>query len=182
MHGLPWAGNKSSSTCVCAPCKTHKVQMVQESMKQTDIRQEPSLDSLPARLQILSPAWDVPGTLQVCRNEGSAPSLLKFHVIRCRPPSRGAATNSAGSEGAAATGGRNNGKGLRHFSMKVCEKVESKGRTTYNEVADELVGEFSGAAHTPLSLHMSMSCCAASALAWQPIASHVYCAARAVLE
>ena len=27
--------------------------------------------------------------------------------------------------------------------MKVCEKVESKGRTTYNEVADELVKEFS---------------------------------------
>ncbi|GJP47074.1 hypothetical protein CLOM_g6307 [Closterium sp. NIES-68] len=36
------------------------------------------------------------------------------------------------------------GKGLRHFSMKVCEKVESKGRTTYNEVADELVAEFTG--------------------------------------
>ena len=48
-------------------------------------------------------------------------------------------------------GGRNNGKGLRHFSMKVCEKVESKGRTTYNEVADELVGEFSGAAPTLLA-------------------------------
>ena len=29
--------------------------------------------------------------------------------------------------------------GLRHFSLKVCEKVESKGLTTYNEVADELV-------------------------------------------
>ena len=27
--------------------------------------------------------------------------------------------------------------------MKVCEKVESKGTTTYNEVADELVAEFS---------------------------------------
>ena len=25
-------------------------------------------------------------------------------------------------------------KGLRHFSMKVCKKVEEKGRTTYNEV------------------------------------------------
>ena len=50
-----------------------------------------------------------------------------------------------------AAGGRNNGKGLRHFSMKVCEKVESKGRTTYNEVADELVGEFSGAP-SPISL------------------------------
>uniref|UniRef100_A0A6G1SBH8 Transcription factor Dp-1 n=1 Tax=Aceria tosichella TaxID=561515 RepID=A0A6G1SBH8_9ACAR len=35
------------------------------------------------------------------------------------------------------------GKGLKHFSMKVCEKVKSKGTTTYNEVADELVAEFS---------------------------------------
>jgi len=26
--------------------------------------------------------------------------------------------------------------------MKVCQKVESKGKTTYNEVADELVKEF----------------------------------------
>ncbi|GMH72030.1 hypothetical protein TL16_g05809, partial [Triparma laevis f. inornata] len=33
-------------------------------------------------------------------------------------------------------------KGLRHFSMKVCKKVEEKGQTTYNEVADELVREF----------------------------------------
>uniref|UniRef100_A0A0D6QZS2 E2F/DP family winged-helix DNA-binding domain-containing protein n=1 Tax=Araucaria cunninghamii TaxID=56994 RepID=A0A0D6QZS2_ARACU len=40
------------------------------------------------------------------------------------------------------TGGEKGGRGLRQFSMKVCEKVESKGRTTYNEVADELVGEF----------------------------------------
>lgn len=30
-------------------------------------------------------------------------------------------------------------KGLRHFSMMVCRKVEEKGTTTYNEVADELV-------------------------------------------
>lgn len=27
--------------------------------------------------------------------------------------------------------------------MKVCEKVQKKGITTYNEVADELVAEFS---------------------------------------
>eukprot|EP00118_Oscarella_pearsei_P025865 m.308930 g.308930 ORF g.308930 m.308930 type:complete len:494 (+) comp45082_c0_seq1:300-1781(+) len=33
-------------------------------------------------------------------------------------------------------------KGLRHFSMKVCEKVQQKGVTSYNEVADELVKEF----------------------------------------
>jgi hypothetical protein len=30
-------------------------------------------------------------------------------------------------------------KGLRHFSMMVCKKVEEKGTTSYNEVADELV-------------------------------------------
>ncbi|CAH0557290.1 unnamed protein product [Brassicogethes aeneus] len=36
-------------------------------------------------------------------------------------------------------------KGLRHFSMKVCEKVKQKGTTTYNEVADELVTEFTNA-------------------------------------
>lgn len=34
-------------------------------------------------------------------------------------------------------------KGLRHFSMKVCEKVQQKRTTSYNEVADELVQEFS---------------------------------------
>ncbi len=42
-----------------------------------------------------------------------------------------------------APAGRAASKGLRHFSMKVCQKVESKGRTTYNEVADELVRDFS---------------------------------------
>ena len=30
---------------------------------------------------------------------------------------------------------------MRHFSMKVCEKVQAKGVTSYNEVADELVNE-----------------------------------------
>lgn len=33
-------------------------------------------------------------------------------------------------------------KGLRHFSAKVAAKVEERGCTTYNEVADELVREF----------------------------------------
>ncbi|KAL4189929.1 hypothetical protein AMTRI_Chr08g209510 [Amborella trichopoda] len=44
--------------------------------------------------------------------------------------------------GARAVGPDKTGRGLRQFSMRVCEKVESKGRTTYNEVADELVAEF----------------------------------------
>ena len=99
--------------------------------------------------------------------EGPADSTVAMHgcylynnvsSCRCRPPSRGVALSSAGSEGAQAAGGRNNGKGLRHFSMKVCEKVESKGRTTYNEVADELVGEFSGAAPIPFPLSAIIVC------------------------
>jgi hypothetical protein len=32
-------------------------------------------------------------------------------------------------------------KGLRHFAVRICHKVEQKGETTYNEVADELVAE-----------------------------------------
>lgn len=32
-------------------------------------------------------------------------------------------------------------KGLRHFSLKVAEKVEQKKKTTYNQVANELVQE-----------------------------------------
>ncbi|XP_019165971.1 PREDICTED: transcription factor-like protein DPB isoform X2 [Ipomoea nil] len=44
--------------------------------------------------------------------------------------------------GQRASGGDKSGRGLRQFSLKVCEKVESKGRTTYNEVADELVADF----------------------------------------
>ncbi|CAK9182619.1 unnamed protein product, partial [Ilex paraguariensis] len=55
--------------------------------------------------------------------------------------------NKKKKRGQRAVGGDKSGRGLRQFSMKVCEKVESKGRTTYNEffifqVADELVAEF----------------------------------------
>ncbi|CAG0883111.1 unnamed protein product [Cyprideis torosa] len=45
-------------------------------------------------------------------------------------------------------------KGLRHFSMRVCEKVQKKGVTTYNEVADELVAEltnFSATGNVPIT-------------------------------
>ncbi|XP_035831107.1 transcription factor-like protein DPB [Helianthus annuus] len=56
--------------------------------------------------------------------------------------SQGAVSNIKKKRAPRATGGDKNGRGLRQFSLKVCEKVESKGRTTYNEVADELVAEF----------------------------------------
>ncbi|XP_072955190.1 transcription factor-like protein DPB [Typha angustifolia] len=58
------------------------------------------------------------------------------------PSSQGAASGKKKKRGTRAVAGDKSGRGLRQFSMKVCEKVESKGRTTYNEVADELVAEF----------------------------------------
>jgi hypothetical protein len=42
-------------------------------------------------------------------------------------------------------------KGLKHFSVKVCEKVEAKGHTNYNEVADELVREMGADAEAGLA-------------------------------
>ncbi|OMO97166.1 hypothetical protein COLO4_14824 [Corchorus olitorius] len=45
------------------------------------------------------------------------------------------------------------GGGLRQFSLMVCKKLESKGITTYNEVADEIIEEFATAqSSTPGSL------------------------------
>ncbi|GJN30326.1 hypothetical protein PR202_gb18621 [Eleusine coracana subsp. coracana] len=58
-------------------------------------------------------------------------------------PSSQAPTSKKKKRGSRAVGPDKGNRGLRQFSMKVCEKVESKGRTTYNEVADELVAEFS---------------------------------------
>lgn len=65
--------------------------------------------------------------------------------VCCRGTPRGGGIDGgeSGALGGSGGGGRQGGKGLRHFSMKVCQKVEGKGRTTYNEVADELVHEFS---------------------------------------
>ncbi|KAL7676987.1 hypothetical protein ACOME3_003236 [Neoechinorhynchus agilis] len=40
------------------------------------------------------------------------------------------------------TQNRDKTRGLRHFSMKVCQKVKEKVVTTYNEVADEIVQEY----------------------------------------
>ncbi|QDZ21004.1 DP-like transcription factor [Chloropicon primus] len=71
------------------------------------------------------------------------PSTESFQLKKKK---RGSASNGVGggkSGGGAPESGGKGGKGLRHFSMKVCAKVESKGRTTYNEVADELVQELS---------------------------------------
>lgn len=65
----------------------------------------------------------------------------------------GTTTNMAQIISGGGSSAKGKGQGLRHFSLKVCEKVEEKGTTTYNEVADELVKEFmsqrNAATHAP---------------------------------
>jgi hypothetical protein len=51
------------------------------------------------------------------------------------------AGGGGGGAAAAAAARQGPGKGLRHFSLKVCEKVESKGDTSYEEVANELIAD-----------------------------------------
>jgi len=90
---------------------------------------------------------------------GDASSPPRVHMPSCATvgpsvPPELAGTLAAAGDGPASKkkrmqrthGGKAGANGLRHFSMKVCEKVEQKGRTTYNEVADELVAEFAVAA------------------------------------
>ncbi|KAJ3682491.1 hypothetical protein LUZ60_015064 [Juncus effusus] len=67
---------------------------------------------------------------------------LDIHADDAADTSQGANSNKKKKRAQRAVGPDKTGRGLRQFSMKVCEKVESKGRTTYNEVADELVAEF----------------------------------------
>ncbi|XP_069493232.1 transcription factor Dp-1 [Ambystoma mexicanum] len=68
-----------------------------------------------------------------------SPHTPNTHFVSQNQPS----DSSPWSAGKRSKKGEKNGKGLRHFSMKVCEKVRKKGTTSYNEVADELVAEFS---------------------------------------
>ncbi|XP_071698285.1 transcription factor-like protein DPB [Rutidosis leptorrhynchoides] len=108
-------------------------------------------------------SWGTTGSGQSVSTSGSAgtPSTRSEMATAATPASDNTFlrlnhldihADDAGSQGATgtkkkkraqrATGGDKGGRGLRQFSMKVCEKVESKGTTTYNEVADELVAEF----------------------------------------
>ena len=52
------------------------------------------------------------------------------------------ADNTSPTPKRATAGGDKFNKGLRHFSMRLCKKVEEKVMTTFNEVADEIVAEF----------------------------------------
>ncbi|XP_014523149.1 transcription factor-like protein DPB [Vigna radiata var. radiata] len=81
-------------------------------------------------------------------------TLLKLNHLDLHADDAGSQASLAGKKkkrGQRAVGPDKSGRGLRQFSMKVCEKVENRGRTTYNEVADELVAEFSDPTNSELT-------------------------------
>ena len=69
-------------------------------------------------------------------NIRSSPSLAAPSMARPTPPAMKRIIHERPSS--SLENPYSTSRGLRHFSMKVCEKVEEKGTTTYNEVADEV--------------------------------------------
>lgn len=71
-------------------------------------------------------------------NTGSSPLTIDPPVVREQLPTSALARNTASDSSISVENPYSTSRGLRQFSMKVCEKVEEKGTTTYNEVADEV--------------------------------------------
>lgn len=57
-----------------------------------------------------------------------------------KPPGRSSQTPTSAAASSMAGSQDKSSKGLRHFSMRVCKKVEEKGRTNYNEVGEGPTG------------------------------------------
>ena len=67
----------------------------------------------------------------------AAPARSSAKAIPVGPP------NADGTPAKKKRRGRDKlSKGLRHFSTRVCKKVEEKQKTSFNEVADEIVHDF----------------------------------------
>ncbi|KQJ96872.1 hypothetical protein BRADI_3g27520v3 [Brachypodium distachyon] len=103
----------------------------------------PSGRSRPGKGAAAAAATTSASTSTPARGSTVARRLSDLEIKGDGAPSPQTAASKKKKKGAHVVGPDKGNRGLRQFSMKVCEKVESKGRTTYNEVADELVAEFS---------------------------------------
>jgi transcription factor Dp-1 len=98
---------------------------------------------------VASKSWKAAATTKASSSSTTSPrassSSATTDAAAAAPPTPGSATaeNPTAVDhkaaAAAAAAAEKSQRGLRHFSMMVCQKVEEKGTTTYNEVADELV-------------------------------------------
>lgn len=80
-----------------------------------------------------------PGTMIYPYRRKNDPALSQQGATTASPSLQPRTGSSSGSKKVASSD--KGSKGLRHFSMEVCKKVEEKGTTTYNQVADELVAK-----------------------------------------
>ena len=165
--------SSSSTTSVSNATKTLSAKQTATTKKQEALSKEfvkifadNGLDKMAKEVGIVNSNGKIP----VGRSKSAAAntSSLKKRKIApsMAPPKASQATKSASRKNVSGGKGGTSGsatkkkrvqrtgqsgkanKGLRHFSMKVCQKVQMKGKTTYNEVADELVREYAASVLT----------------------------------
>lgn len=108
-------------------------------------------DSIPTLRVVMPSRKEIPAEpTEVEDSSASFTSPVKRGRGRARgaPGDKGSASKRSKSRRSKSSGSQGSQshsvptKGLRHFSLAVCNKVRDKGVTTYNEVADELVADF----------------------------------------
>ena len=150
--GLP---NCSSHITILSACQHTADRLVAECLAAA-LESESLLAGMAVRLDQLAAA----GQARQCHAEqqqqqqqqqqnhvGNPPEVAVGEAPAPQPSRRG--TGSKRKRSGAAAGdppASKLGTGLRHFSLKVCLRVEAMGQTTYNDVADELVTEIAAEA------------------------------------
>ncbi|XP_058966099.2 transcription factor Dp-1-like [Pocillopora verrucosa] len=129
---LPKTANSAPSPMVIGSPGPHQVITVGGSPR------TPTMIAAPIVAPNTTASWTRVNTTPNSGKKRRMDCLENSDLLDSAERKRGKRLPSAGR-----SGGDKSGKGLRHFSMKVCEKVQQKRTTSYNEVADELVQEFS---------------------------------------
>ena len=118
-----------------------------ERWPRAELKEEPSREAEPSTVE---GRYDPEEAERRCQEAAEVVAEVRRAVARERAANRATASASACATPtpsrsrktpATPTTIEREQKGLRHFSMRVCEKVEQKKHTSYNEVADELVDE-----------------------------------------
>ncbi|XP_039249913.2 transcription factor Dp-1-like [Styela clava] len=121
----------AKSPMLASPSTPQQSPQVRYSTSQQPVTPNSSLLTSPMRLTTISPSSWTPSPMRYKRaGDFVDQDIFPDNIKKSRRTP---------------TGHEKGSKGLRHFAMLVCEKVKHKITTTYNEVADELVSEYSNA-------------------------------------
>jgi len=151
VFGTPDSGERAARGR--AGVGTREDDAARERWPLADVKMDPSNQAGPSTT--IEGRYDPEEGERRCREAAECVLEVRRHVARARAANRATASASAYATPtpsrskktpATPTTIEREQKGLRHFSMRVCEKVEQKKHTSYNEVADELVDELREAA------------------------------------